>query len=202
MPRARDASCSGAARTVLEELDVARLATLGVVARRVEALARVLEAGDRPDDLELAEQRDRVPRVERAHRAQPEGEEGSGNVGCLCGANAARSSDAQGPACQQHSLPKRVLGAARAMMARLGRAAARLEANTVRRRQHAREVDVVDVEEQAHSRGHRDAAVLDLGVAEEAQRLVAAKRREFQRVEDLVASLRADARPGRRTRGG
>ena len=93
---------------------------------------------------------------------------------------------------------------ARMMTKRFGRAAARLEANAVRGRQVAREVDVVDVEEQAHGRGHSNAPVLDLGVAEEAQRLVAAQRREFQRVEDLVARLRPDARPGRaeRQRGG
>jgi hypothetical protein len=41
----------GGRRTVLEELKVARLAALGVVAGRVQALGGVLEAGDREDDL-------------------------------------------------------------------------------------------------------------------------------------------------------
>ena len=41
----------GGGRTVLEELEVAGLAALGVVAGRVQALRGVLQAGDREDDL-------------------------------------------------------------------------------------------------------------------------------------------------------
>ena len=106
----------------LEELQVARRAALGVVAGGVEALGRVLEAGDREDDLHLAEERQRVPCVEGAHRAQL------------------------------------------------------LEGDAVRRREGPREMDTVDVEEEADGGSHRDAAVLDLGVPEELERALAAHR--------------------------
>ena len=53
------------------------------------------------------------------------------------------------------------------------------------------------MEEEADDARHRDAAVLDLSVAEEGERLVTAHRRETIRVEDLAAGLRANAHPAR-----
>ena len=86
-----------------------------------------------PQDLELAQQRDVVPSLERPHRRQA------------------------------------------------------LEGHAERRREHAREVDVVDVHEQADHRGHRDAAVLQLRVPEEFEGTLAANRREAKRIPDLQA---------------
>ena len=63
------------------------------------------------------------------------------------------------------------------------------------RREVAREVDVVDVDQEADNARHRDAAVLDLSVAEEGERLVTAHGVEAQRVEHLAAGLRASAHP-------
>ena len=62
-PRLRRGRGEGGRRrgcTVLEELEVARLATLGVVTGRVQALRGVLQAGDREDDLVRVRVRVRV----------------------------------------------------------------------------------------------------------------------------------------------
>jgi hypothetical protein len=56
---------------------------------------------------------------------------------------------------------------------------------------------VVDVDEEAHHRRHRDAAVLQLGVAEPAQRRIGAHRRKAPRVKDLVGGFGADTLPVR-----
>merc|ERR1719443_2005656 len=55
---------------VLEELEVAWSTALGVVAIWVEAFRCVLEPRDGPQDLHLAENRDGVPRFERARRRE------------------------------------------------------------------------------------------------------------------------------------
>ena len=86
---------------------------------------------------------------------------------------------------QRHGVPS-IEGAHRAELS---------ERDAEGRRKVAREVDVVDVDQEADNARHRDAAVLDLSVAEEGERLVTAHRVEAQRVEHLAASLRAGAHP-------
>ena len=87
---------------------------------------------------------------------------------------------------QRHGVPS-IEGAHRAEIS---------ERDAEGRRQVAIEVDVVNVDQQADNASHRDAAVLDLSVAEEGERLVTTHRGETIRVEDLAASLRAGAHPG------